>query len=50
MYTGKITFIQGELQGSSIDLQPGKQQGMFRRMQFLCSYFPPGKDHTDQEP
>lgn len=27
MYTGKITFIQGELQGSSIDLQPGKQRG-----------------------
>ena len=30
MYTGKITFIQGELQGSSIDLQPGKQQVLGR--------------------
>ena len=30
MYTGKITFIQGELQGSSIDLQPGKQQFLGR--------------------
>ena len=29
-YTGKINFVRGELQGSSIDLQPGKQQVLGR--------------------
>ena len=37
MYTGKITFIQGELQGSSIDLQPGKQQVLERIVIFSSS-------------